>query len=398
MQIVIAGGGPAGSTCARTLAKAGIRSVLIEASPDGEKSCAGGIPSMLLERYPLPDLLIKQRATGVLFVAPSGLQVAADFPDNLFIGTLRRQEFDRHLRWAAEDAGAHLVHGRVVGYEEKGPNLLVRYRDPDGNIHTTVADFLIGADGASSRIAHQVTGNHLPVVLGIQEEFSLPAERIATLQNRCVFHYSPAVSPDYYGWVFPKGDRVSVGVGTRLENRDAIDDLLLHMKSLHSDLLRDGKLIKRNGGMIPRAQYRQYGRGRMLLCGDAAGLVLPACGEGIYFAMRSGEIAGEVIREIGDERPDIVASRYTDLVKAEFSPIFRYFAKVERLAFKSAISREVFVRLAQDRFMAQKILRAFASKRRQRTPVPKKLAVALKLLGIRLEVALSVSRRPGFGE
>ena len=398
MQIVIAGGGPAGATCARTLARAGIRSVLIEASPDGEKPCAGGIPSILLDRYPLPDLLVRQRTTGVVFRAPSGLEVSADFPNGLFIGTVQRLDFDRHLRWSAEDAGAHVVQGRVFGFEDKGAHLLVRYRDPEGNIHTTEADFLVGADGASSRVARQVMGSPLPVVLGIQEEIALPEDQVGKLENRCLFDYSPAVSPDYYGWIFPKGDRVSVGVGTHLANRERIDDFLLRMKQVHADLLAGGRVLKRNGGMIPCARYPRHGRHRVLLTGDAAGLVLPACGEGIYFAMRSGEIAAEVIKRIGKTRPEIVAGLYTDLVNAEFGPIFKYFTKVERLAFKSVISREVFVRLARDHFMAQKILRAFAGKRRLRTPPLKKLIVALKLLGIRLEVAFSVSRRPGFGE
>jgi len=398
MQIVIAGGGPAGATCARTLARAGIRTVLIEASPAGDKPCAGGLPSVLLQRYPVPDLLIRQKATGVIFQAPSGYRVTARFPEGEFIATVNRREFDRHLRWLAEDAGAILVHGQVTGYDEKGSTILVKYRDQDRIIRTTQTDFLVGADGAWSRIALQAMGKRLPMVIAVQQQIVIPEDRRDVLGDNCLFNYSPAVSPDFYGWIFPKGDHVSAGVGTSMENRGRLLALMARMNELHSDLLEGGEVIKRNGAMIPLGQYKEHGARRVLLAGDAAGLVLPASGEGIYFAMRSGEIAGEVIEKLGAKRADIVVSRYTDLVNAEFVPVFNYFRKIERAVFGSARDREVFVRLARDRFMAQKILSAFSSKARRRTPFFRKIGVMFSLMGIRLNVAMSVSKRPGFGE
>ncbi len=398
MQIVIAGGGPGGASCARTLSKAGIRTVLIEASPNGDKPCAGGLPSILFKQYTIPELLIKHRTTGVIFQAPSGLRVQTQFPDGQYIATVERREFDNHLRWLAEDAGAIIVNGRVIGYNEKGSQILVRYRDSDGTIHTTEADYVIGADGAWSRIAKQVMGERLPMVVGMQEEIVPTGDRLDILGDNCLFNYSPAVSSDYYGWIFPKGDRVSVGIGTNAKNKSKLPSLLSRMKELHSDLLEGGEVISRNGAYIPAGQYREHGSGRVLLVGDAAGFVLPACGEGVYFAMRSGEIAGETIRELGQKRPDILVSRYTDLVNAEFSEIFRYFAKIERITYSTAINREVFVRLTQDKFMANKILSAFSTKIRRRTPFFKKLAVLFNLMGIRLKVAMSISREPGFGE
>jgi geranylgeranyl reductase len=398
MQIVIAGGGPAGAICARTLARSGMRAIVIEASPHGKKPCAGGLPSVLLDQYPLPNLLIKQKTAGVMFQAPSGLKVPVDFPDGLFIATVDRQEFDNHLRWSAEDAGAKIVEGRVLGFEEKTNQLFIHYRGTDGAERTTEADFLIGADGASSRIARQAMGHSLDSVVAVQEEIQLPKEAMDRLENRCVFNYSPAVSPDYYGWIFPKGDHVSVGVGTRLENREIVAALLDRMKEIHSDILQGGRVIKRNGGLIPTEQYRQHGLRRVLLAGDAAGLVLPACGEGIYFAMRSGDIAAQTILQMGAKRPDILVSRYTDIVNQEFSPIFKYFEKIQRVTYSSPASREIFVRLARDRFMGRKILEAFASKTHRRTPPLKKLMVMFELMAIRFDVATRVSRLPGFGK
>lgn len=398
MQIVVAGGGPAGATCARVLARAGIRTVMIEASPDGDKPCAGGLPSILLEQYKIPELLIKKRATGVLFEAPSGFQVSADFPKDQFIATVNRREFDSHLRWSAEDAGAISVRGRVLGYDSKGSQILVRYNDIDGITRTTEADYVIGADGAWSRIAAQTMGEHLPMVVALQEIITPSQDRMAKLGDRCVFNYNPAVSPDYYGWIFPKGNTVSVGVGTQMDNKQNLEVYLQRMKELNSDFLEGGEVITRNGAMIPAGQYPIHGKDRILLTGDAAGLVLPACGEGIYYAMRSGEIAANVIKDLGVKRPDIVASRYTDIINAEFSSIFRYFRKIENITYSSTINREVFVRLTTDRFMSRKILNAFSTKQHYRTPFLKKIAVGFQLLAIRSKVALSVSKKPGFGK
>jgi geranylgeranyl diphosphate/geranylgeranyl-bacteriochlorophyllide a reductase len=387
MQIVVAGGGPAGAICARTLARAGIRTILIEASPNGDKPCAGGLPSILLKRYPLPDLLIKTRNKGVIFQAPSGFQVKADFRDDGVIATVERREFDSHLRWSAEDSGAIMVRGRVLTYEDKGSQLLVQYKGIDGNMRTTEADYLVGADGAYSRIAFQATGKRLPMVIAMQDIIQPVPEKLASLGDMCIFDYSPAVSSDYYGWVFPKGDKVSVGVGTRLKKKDELPGWLDRMKETHEDLLGGGTLLGRFGALIPCGRYQQLGSRRVLLVGDAGGLVLPACGEGIYFAMRSGEIAGEIIRDLGMKRPDILVSRYTDMVNAEFGPIFRYFSKMEKIAYRSAANREVFVRLTEDNYIAQKILSVFSSKHRRRTPIFKKLALSFRILGIRMKVA-----------
>jgi geranylgeranyl reductase len=387
MQVVIAGGGPAGAMCARTLSKSGIRAVVIEASPHGRKPCAGGIPSLLVERYGIPELLLKRKTSGVIFQAPSGLQVQVGFPDGLFIATVDRQEFDGHLRWSAEDAGATVVEGRVTGFEEKGRQVMVHYKGVDGNVRTTECDFLVGADGATSRIARQAMGRALESVVAVQEEIAVPEGSLDLLNNCCLFDYSPAVSPDFYGWIFPKVGQVSVGVGTGLHNRDVIGNYLDRMKETHAEVLKGGRLIKRNGALIPTGQYPEYGLRRVLLVGDAAGLVLPACGEGIYFAMRSGEIAGETIADLAAKRPDILVTRYTDLTKHEFMPIFKYFEKVQRLTYSSATSREIFVRLARDRFMGRKILKAFASKTRVATPPIKKLMVMFELMAIRMQVA-----------
>jgi len=388
MQVLVAGGGPAGAICARTLARAGIRTVLIEASPDSDKPCAGGLPSVLFEHYKIPDLLVKQRATGVLFQAPSGYSVEARFPEGEYIATVNRREFDSHLRWFAEDAGAIQVRGRVLGYEEKSSQLLVKYRGEEGNVRTTEADYLIGADGAWSRIAYKTMGRRLAMVVAMQELIELPQDRMDVLGGNCIFNYSPQVSPDYYGWIFPKGNHVSVGVGTRLENKGRLEEFLGKMKEINSEVLQGGKTISRNGAMIPSGHYKEHGRHRILLAGDAAGMVLPACGEGIFYAMRSGEIAARVIAQLGTSRPDIVVPRYTDLVNAEFSRIFRYFDKVERAVYDSVINREVFVRLASDRFMARKILSAFSTKTPKSTPIFRKFVVSLKLIGIRLKVAM----------
>ena len=236
------------------------------------------------------------------------------------------------------------------------------------------------------------------MVVAMQDVISPTEDRMAELGNRCIFNYNPAVSPDFYGWIFPKGNSVLVGVGTRFKNKSKLESYLSRMKELNSDLLEGGEVLKRNGALIPVGLYREHGVNRVLLTGDSAGFVLPACGEGIYFAMKSGEIAAEIIKEFGAKRPDLVVTKYTDLVNAEFSSIFKYFRKIENLMYKSVINREVFVRLAGDKFLAQKILRAFSTKIRTKTPFFKKFTLFLNIMAIRMNVAMSISKQPDFGK
>ncbi|HEX9745337.1 MAG TPA: FAD-dependent monooxygenase, partial [bacterium] len=263
---------------------------------------------------------------------------------------------------------------------------------------TTEADFIIAADGAVSRMAKQVMGRQLNSVIAIQDEFKVSQDKIDALENRCLFNYSPAVSPDFYGWIFPKDGTVSIGIGTDLNQREKANGFLERMKEIHKEFIDGGTHTKRNGAMIPMEQYKLHGYKRVLLTGDSAGLVLPAAGEGIYFAMRSGEIAANAISEFSKERPDLVVQKYTDRVNSEFGPIFKYWMRVQNVAYKSTFNRETFVRLASDKFMGQKILKAFASKSYVPTPIAKRMQILMYLLSIRANVYFHSSREPDFGK
>ena len=110
MQVVIAGGGPAGAMCARTLAKSGIRAIVIEASPRGRKPCAGGIPSILVKiLHPRPSSETKNVRCDLS--GPVRTSSARRFSAGAVHRNIDRQEFDAHLRWFAEDAGATVVEG-----------------------------------------------------------------------------------------------------------------------------------------------------------------------------------------------------------------------------------------------------------------------------------------------
>ena len=111
--------------------------------------------------------------------------------------------------------------------------------------------------------------------------------------TRCDVFYQGALSPDFYAWIFPHGDTASVGVGSARKGfslRGAVADLRTLAK------LETFDIVRREGAPIPMKPLRRWDNGRdVVLAGDAAGVVAPASGEGIYYAMAGGRYAGAAV-------------------------------------------------------------------------------------------------------
>ena len=287
---VVVGGGPCGATAANNLARAG-RSVLLLDKAGRTKPCGGAIPPRLIQDFGIPGDLLAARVTSARMIAPS--ENAVDMPiENGFVGMVDRAVFDEWLRNRAAANGAVRRIGQfeAIGRDAAG-NALVQFRSADGSAASVAARVVIGADGAKSKVAAQCIpgAKDIPHVFAYHEIVRSPAAGFDG--TRCDVYYQGRLSPDFYGWVFPHGDTTSVGSGS-MQKGFSLRQSVTNLRQAAG--LNDAETIRREGAPIPLHPMRRWDDGRdVIVAGDAAGVVAPASGEGIYYAMEGGRLAAE---------------------------------------------------------------------------------------------------------
>ncbi len=302
-DVAVVGGGPAGATAANDLARAG-RSVLLLDKAGRVKPCGGAVPPRLIRDFDIPDSLICARIRAARMVAPSHRSV--DMPiDGGYVGMVDRGVFDEFLRARAAAAGAVRRAGVFERVERDGAGAVVHYRTASGAA-SAGARLVIGADGALSQVARQeVAPKGPPFVFAYHEVVRAPAALQSPTYDgaRCDVIYDGVTSPDFYGWVFPHGGTVSVGSGSARKGFN----LRRSVATLRAQAGLEGvATVRREGAPIPMKPLPRWDNGRdVLLAGDAAGVVAPASGEGIYYAMVGGQLAalaGAEFLETNDAR------------------------------------------------------------------------------------------------
>jgi geranylgeranyl reductase len=371
-DVVVVGGGPSGSTAAYDLAKLGRHVVLLDRA-GRIKPCGGAIPPRLIRDFAIPDHLIVAKINSARMVSPTDVEV--DMPiDGGYVGMVDRAEFDEWLRKRAADAGAERRTGLFKRFErdESGVNIVYyEERAPDGTMKESSvrARSLIGADGALSAVAKQCLpgADRLPYVFAYHEIIKAP-EKSAEIRydgRRCDVYYQGTVSPDFYGWVFPHGNTVSVGTGSAVKGfslRDSVGDL---RKAAGLD---EVETIRKEGAPIPLHPLPRWDDGHsVLLAGDAAGVVAPASGEGIYYAMLGGRLASEAVElflETGDAKSLKLARKRFMRMNGT---VFRILGLMQWYWYSNDKRREQFVNICRDRdvqkltwdaYMNKKLVRA----------------------------------------
>lgn len=302
---VVVGGGPAGATAASELAKAG-RSVALLARAGRIKPCGGAIPPRLIRDFDIPSDLLCARIRSARIVSPADRQV--DMPiEGGYVGMVNREVFDEYLRERAAGLGAKRITGRFEGItREKDDVPVVQFRT-GGHERRIRARVVVGADGARSQVARQEVpgGDRVKCVFAYHEIVEAP-DGTADIDydgRRCDVIYRGETSPDFYGWVFPHGKTLSVGTGSAKKG--------FGLRGAVTTIRKRGRLgglrtIRREGAPIPMQPLKRWDNGRdVVLAGDAAGVVAPSSGEGIYYAMIGGQVAaaaGDAYLESGDAR------------------------------------------------------------------------------------------------
>jgi geranylgeranyl diphosphate/geranylgeranyl-bacteriochlorophyllide a reductase len=361
---VVVGGGPAGATAAHDLARSGRRVLLLDKA-GRIKPCGGAIPPRLIQDFEIPESLLVARAKAARMVAPSGRTV--DMPvEGGAVGMVDREHFDEWLRARAAKAGCERRAGSFVTIErdsDGAATVVYRAKDEDTGTIKIRTRTVIGADGAKSRVAAEAIpgGGETKCVFAYHEIIKSPPPTDGFDPARCDIYYQGRLSPDFYAWVFPHGETTSVGVGSANKGfslRDAI-------RTLRKDIDLDGaELVRKEGAPIPLKPLKRWDNGRdVILAGDAAGVVAPASGEGIYYAMLGGREAALAIGELletGNVRA--LAAARKRYMKAH-GQVFMILGIMQHFWYRSDKRREGFVAMCNDKDVQRLTWDAYLNKR-----------------------------------
>lgn len=384
-DVAVVGGGPAGATAATDLARSGASVLLID-RPGRIKPCGGAIPTKLIEEFDIPESLLVARARSARIISPKARAVDMPVHDG-FVGMVDRDVFDEWLRERARSAGATRMNGQVTDLERQdGGGWSVSIKPQDGGksaLRETVrARTVVGADGANSIVARHGLPDQPrpPFVFAYHEIVRSPQGEGHDFDgSRCDIHYRGDLSPDFYSWVFPHGGCTSIGTGTAHQGFSLRDSIARFRRETGFDSL---ETIRREGAPIPLKAMKKWDNGAdLLVVGDAAGIVAPASGEGIYYAMSGGRMAADAVQTClatGEGRA--LAQARKRFMKAH-GKVFWVLGIMQRFWYSTDARRERFVRICEDPDVQYLTWEAYMHKRLVKAKPAAHMRIFLKDMG-----------------
>lgn len=298
-DVIITGAGPAGATAGYLLGRAGLSVLLLDRKNfPRKKACAGGITPKAMVLFPYDiSCLVRRTCREVKIVRPGNASFMVKAKEPLCYIT-KRMDLDAYALKKAVQAGCRFQKiDRILRLDQDahGVNLALSY---DGKTHIIRSGYLIGADGANSKIRRLIGGQKSCII-------KLPAlEADVPVNNAGLYPMAFDFSMDIQGyyWMFPRKNHVNIGIFSAQPNGTMNRALLENYARdrLKTDILTDVK-----GYPIGTSCGRTHlGTGRVLLTGDAAGLAEPLLGEGIYAALKSGILSARAIEHaVGRKSP-----------------------------------------------------------------------------------------------
>ena len=298
-DVAVVGAGPGGLAAAHAAATAGARTIVLErAEHPRYKTCGGGLIGTSLgiagSRITVPA---RDTVSAITFTDAGRRSFTRRSPDAPVLTMVRRDDFDHAWYRAAVEAGATVRQNtQVRAVEQDGDGAAVRLADGSA----VTAAVVVGADGSAG-----ITSRHVGVTFD-QQDLGLEVEIAATAADRRAWRGRVLLDwgrePGSYGWVFPKDDELTVGV-IMAKGRGA--ETKRYLARFLDQLGLAGREVRRDSGHLTRCRTSDapLRRGRVVVVGDAAGLLEPWTREGISYALRSGTWAGEAAARVSGDGP-----------------------------------------------------------------------------------------------
>jgi len=355
-DLIIVGGGPAGASCARRAALHGLDVVLLEKSVHPrDKLCGGGLTPHVKDLVDF-DIsgVIERDIHAVRLISPSGRRPYLK-RDTQVGYTVKRNKFDQLLVKKAEEAGARVEQGtEVVAIEQLRSGIRVLTK---GDSYK--APLLVAADGVNGIVAQSlgVRKGWPSDRVGLCIAADVPVdpreiERIMSVSEEedCIpieIFFGPVEWG--FAWCFPKRDELSIGIGCR---RNRISNLKESWHDFVSMLERTREIQinpdSRKAFRVPigGCEKRVIGR-RTMLIGDAAGLVSPITGEGIYYAIESGLTAADIAKDVTESRNPLLVRNYQDIIKTSICRELDAAKFIANIIYKSSSNIELICEIIQ---------------------------------------------------
>jgi geranylgeranyl reductase len=255
----------------------------------------------LLRDFDVPESLLVAHIDTARIISPKFKKVDIPVGDG-FVGMVDRDVFDEWLRARAASAGAVRRVGTFTHFSRDTDGVAVltytEGKSRSGDSRQVRARMVVGADGALSPVARQCVPGAYKArhVFAYHEIVKSPVNDQADFgAARCDVYYQAPLSPDFYAWVFPHGATTSIGTGT-LQKGFGLKEAVAKLRQ--DTGLDQVETLRREGAPIPIKPLPKWDNDRdVVLAGDAAGVVAPASGEGIFYAMTGGRFAAQAVEQ-----------------------------------------------------------------------------------------------------
>jgi geranylgeranyl reductase family protein len=343
-DVVIVGAGPSGSTAAKNLAENGKKVLIIDKQKfPRDKPCGGAIPTRVMKQFPYVEEFIDSISYGS-YTHSSSLKYTLKFVrEKPLLATVIRKDFDDGLVKLAVNAGAMFLNSKTVKDVITQKDKAVLILDDKEKIE---AKIVLGCDGMRSIVAEKTNlcKKMDDICICVVQEQPMSTQQLQKYftDKKIVHLFIKTQGIAGYGWIFPKKKHINIGMG---QFESAVDSSkprpnLKESYKKYIKLLKEKKMLPKDfpienvkGGTLPVFPLKKTYSDRVLICGDAAGFINSITGEGIYYAMASGEMAANVALESldSDDMSSEFLSKYQDLWYDKFGKDLKLLGRFNKM-------------------------------------------------------------------